>query len=153
MTSARRTRRERDDAGSVIPLVLGFLGFLALLVAVVVDASAAYLQRSGLDTLADGAALRGADLGAAGQVFYEQGLDGARLDLTPESARAAVAEYLREVGAFERYPGLTVQVRVDTARDRVEVSLSAPADLPLTVPGSPQHPRIGAIGDAVATLD
>ena len=45
-----------------------------MVVALVVDSSAAYLQRQGLDTLADGAALRGADLGATGEDVYQGGV-------------------------------------------------------------------------------
>ena len=48
-------------------MIIGFALVLAMLVALVTDASAAYLRRQGLDTLADGAALRGADLGATGR--------------------------------------------------------------------------------------
>ncbi len=51
----------RDEAGQATVLIIGFAVVLAMVVAVVTDASAAYLQRQGLDTLADGAALAGAD--------------------------------------------------------------------------------------------
>ena len=44
-------------------LIIGFAGILLMAIVVVIDASAAYLQRQGLDNLADGAALYGADLG------------------------------------------------------------------------------------------
>ena len=56
----------RDQAGQATVRIIGFAVVLAMLMATVVDASAAYLQRQGLDTVADGAALRGADLGATG---------------------------------------------------------------------------------------
>ena len=42
------TPRPRDDRGSITPLIVGFALIVALLVAVVVDASAAYLRRQGL---------------------------------------------------------------------------------------------------------
>src|SRR4051794_24556381 len=101
-----------------------------MLVALVVDTSAAYLQRQGLDTLADGAALRGADLGATGEDVYEGGVPAETLALTRSQARSAVADYLRDAGAYARYPGLSYTVRIEG--DRVEVSLHAPLDLPLT---------------------
>ena len=56
--------RRRDDhgqQGQATLMIVGFAFVLAMAVALVVDASAAYLQRQGLDTVADGAALRGAD--------------------------------------------------------------------------------------------
>ena len=76
-------------------------------VALVIDASAAYLQRQGLDTVADGAALRGADLGATGEEIYTGGVPPDRLALTAAAVRASVHAYLVDVGAFRRYPGLT----------------------------------------------
>ena len=143
----------RPERGSTIPLIIGFALVLALLVGVVVDATAAYLRRQQLDSLADGAALRGADLGAAGAEVYAGGLGAADLELTPAVARQAVADYLTATGAYGRYPGLQASVSIDTAARRVLVHLRAPADLPLHVPGSPAHPVVGAEGSAVVALD
>jgi hypothetical protein len=134
-------------------LIVGFAAFLAMAVALVVDATAAYLQRQGLDTLADGAALHGADLGATGRDVYEGGVPAERLELTVPQVRAAVGDYLRATGALRRYPGLTYDVRVDPASRSVRVSLSAPLDLPLTVPGSPERATVGASGSAVVGVD
>jgi hypothetical protein len=134
-------------------LIIGFATFLAMTIALVVDASAAYLQRQGLDTLADGAALRGADVGATGHDVYEGGVPDERLELTAARVRLAVGEYLRSTGAYARYPGLSYRVSVDPATQSVAVSLSAPLDLPLTVPGSPERARIGAEGSAVVGVD
>ena len=75
MTARRRER------GSITPLVVGLAVVVALLVAAVVDASAAYLQRQGLDAVADAAALAATD-GIEGDQVYLQGL-GAR----PRSTR------------------------------------------------------------------
>lgn len=149
----RTMRRLRDERGQVSVLIIGFAFVLAMAVALVVDASAAYLQRQGLDTLADGAALRGADLGATGREVYEGGLPEERLRLTAARVRPAVATYLRDVGAYSKYPGLTFDVRVDPATSTVTVSLHAPLDLPLTVPGSPDRPSIGADGSAVVETE
>lgn len=143
--------QRRDEQGQATLLIVGFAVLLAMLVAVVVDASAAYLQRQGLDTLADGAALRGADLGATGEDVYAGGVPAETLALTAGEARAAVGTYLRDAGAFGRYPGLTYAVRVDG--DRIEVTLRAPLDLPLTVPGSPERATIGAEGSASVGVD
>jgi hypothetical protein len=134
-------------------LIVGMAVFLAMTIALVVDASAAYLQRQGLNTLADGAALQGADLGATGRDVYEGGVPADRLELTAAQVRQAVGAYLRGSGAFARYPGLSYRVRVDPAAQSVEVVLSAPLDLPLTVPGSPERATIGATGSAVVGVD
>jgi len=143
--------QSRDERGQATVLIVGFAVLLAMLVALVVDTSAAYLRRQGLDTLADGAALRGADLGATGEDVYQGGVPEETLALTPAQARAAVGAYLRDAGAYVRYPGLSYAVRVDG--DRVVVSLHAPLDLPLSVPGSPGRATIGADGSAVVGVD
>ena len=46
----------RDERGTGMLLIVGLAFVLAMMAAVVTDASAAYLQRQGLDTIADGAA-------------------------------------------------------------------------------------------------
>ena len=147
-----RREHRADQRGQATVLIVGLATILAMSIALVVDASAAYLQRQGLDTLADGAALRGADLGATGEDVYEGGVDE-RLHLTAAQARAAVADYLRSTAAHARYPGLAYSVRVDPAARRVEVHLTAPLDLPLTIPGSPERASIGATGSAVVEVD
>ena len=141
----------RDQAGQATVMIIGFAVVLAMLMAMVVDASAAYLQRQGLDTLADGAALRGADLGATGSETYSTGVPPERLELTAAAARAAVGAYLVEVGAQRKYPGLTYVVSVGEAG--VTVRLRAPLDLPLTIPGSPERASIGAVGSALVAPD
>lgn len=149
----RSVTRHRDERGQATVLIIGLAAVLAMTIALVVDATAAYLQRQGLNTLADGAALQGADLGATGKDVYEGGVPAERLELTAAEVREAVGAYLRGTGAFARYPGLSYRVRVDPATQSVEVSLSAPLDLPLTVPGSPERATIGATGSAVVGVD
>ena len=143
----------RDERGSATVLIIGFATLLLMTIALVVDATAAYLQRQGLDTLADGAALRGADLGATGREVYEGGVPAERLEQTAARARVAVDQYLASTGAYARYPGLSYGVRIDPTTRSVVVSLSAPLDLPLTLPGSPERASIGATGSAVVSVD
>lgn len=140
----------RDERGQTTLLIVGFAVMLAMLVAVVVDASAAYLQRQGLDTLADGAALAGADGGAQGREAYTSGFDD-RADQYAASARAAVDAYIAHSGAHRRFPGLKYTVTV--SEQRIVVRVRAPLDLPLTVPGSPDQALIAATGAAVVTVD
>jgi len=134
-------------------MIVGFAFVLAMAVAMVVDASAAYLQRQGLDTVADGAALRGADLGATGREVYTGGVPTGRLELTAAAVRASVSDYLAATGAYARYPGLRFDVAVDPATSSVTVHLEAPLDLPLTVPGSPGVASVGATGSAVVVAE
>ena len=144
--------RRRDQRGTVTLLIIGLAVILLTMTAVVTDASAAYLQRQGLDTIADGAALTAADAGASGDEAYAAGLE-TQLHLDADLARAAVNDYLHRVGAYARYPGLTAQVSVDAALQRVTVEVHAPIRLPLHVPGSPERASIGATGAATVGVD
>lgn len=141
-----------DERGTVTLLIIGLAVVLLMMTAVVTDASAAYLQRQSLDTLADGAALTGADAGASGDEAYGSGL-AADLHLDADTARAAVLVYLHQVGAFRRYPGLRVQVSVASTAQRVIVEVHAPVHLPLHVPGSPEHAMVGATSAATVGVD
>ncbi|MFZ2503681.1 MAG: pilus assembly protein TadG-related protein, partial [Nocardioides sp.] len=112
-----REIRRRSEAGQVTVLIVGFALVLLLAVVVVVDASAAYLQRQGLANLADGAALAGADAGAQGDEVYTTGLEGERAQVVAAAARRGVARYLATNNARGEFPGLVAAVTV--ADDRV----------------------------------
>ena len=144
---------EREERGSTIPVIIGFALLLVILIAVVVDATAAYLRRQSLDSLADGAALQGADLGARGLEAYTSELTGDRLRETRDAAAQAVSSYLREVGAYGRYPGLRARVSVDPGSRAVEVVLSATVDLPLGVPGLVRRAQVTSHGSASVVRD
>ena len=150
--SRRSTSRERDERGQTTILIIGLAVVLLMAIAVVVDASAAYLQRQGLDSVADGAALAGADAGSLDlPALYGHGVaDEARLAQSRAQARAAVAAFLRTARA--KYPGLTARVGF-TAANEVVVEVHAPLQLPLTLPGSPERAMIGATGSATVLLD
>lgn len=141
----------RDERGQTTLLIVGFAVVLMMAVAVVVDVSAAYLQRQGLDNLADGAALVGADAGAQGEDVYAGGLGEDRLDLFEAEARQAVDDYLVQTEAHATYPGLSRTVEVDPATRSVRVRITAPLALPLTIPGSPERASISATGAAAVS--
>ena len=141
----------RDQHGQTTLLIVGFAVVLMMAVAVVVDVSAAYLQRQDLDSLADGAALVGADAGAQGEDVYASGLGEDRLDLFEAEARHAVDDYLVQTGAHATYPGLSRTVEVDPATRSVRVRVTAPLALPLTLPGSPDRATISATGAAAVS--
>lgn len=120
-------RRRDDERGQITLLVIGFAAILVALVAVVVDASQVMLLRRSLSSLADGAALAGAQA-AAERVVYGQGV-GETLPIDPAAARAAVVDYLGTSGAAGIDGLRLVGVAVDAGR--VTVTLAAPADLAL----------------------
>ena len=61
-------------------------------------------------------------------------------------------DYLARADAGSTYPGIDVGVRVDPVGRSVTVRLSAPLDLPLTIPGSPSNPTVGASSTAAVTV-
>jgi hypothetical protein len=134
-----------DERGQVTVMIVGFAFILMVLIAVVTDASAAYLQHSGLDTVADGAALTGADALDTNAVYHGGIGDAPPLD--PVAARAAIEKYLVDTGAYARYPGLRPEVQVNG--NQVTVVVHAPLDLPLNVPGVQNTATIGATGSAI----
>lgn len=138
----------RSERGSITPLIIGFALLVAVLVGVVVDASAAYLRRQGLDSLADAAALAATD-GLQGDSVYTHGLD-ARAEIDLATARRYVEDYLRATGAIGRYPGLVWQVT--TTRTTVVVHLASPLDLPLRVPGVGEDATVTGTAAAVVTI-
>lgn len=142
MRGAPRSRH--GETGQTTVLIVGLALVVVMLVAVVVDASAAYLRRQGLDSLADGAALAAAD-GVQGEAVYTQGL-GERAQIDAVAARAYVADYLASVGAATKYPGLGF--RVESTDDTVVVHVRAPLDLPITPPGWERRPVISATAAA-----
>lgn len=129
-------------------MIIGFAVVIAMMVVVVVDASAAYLRRQALSTLADGAALAAAD-GIQGEQVYTGGL-GERAVVDPDRAQALVEAYLSSVGAARSYPGLSRVVV--TSGDRVVVRLAAPMDLPLPLPGVPDAGRVSAEAASVVEV-
>lgn len=64
-----------------------------------------------------------------------------------------MAAYLSSTGAYDKFPGLRVEVGVDAASDKVLVHVSAPLDLPLTIPGAPETTTVSATGNANVTVD
>ena len=134
-------------------LIVGFALVLAMAVAMVVDVSAAYLQRQGLDTVADGAALRAADLGATGEEVYGGGVPQGRLDLSVERIRGSVREFLAGSGAYASYPGLSFDVDVDPRPRPSPCTSPRRSTCRSPCPGSPEVAMIGATGSAVVVAE
>jgi Flp pilus assembly protein TadG len=125
------------ERGTVTVMTLGFLMLLSLLTVVVVDSSAAFLERQRLNNLADGAALAAADgLDEAG--FYAD----RRVVVDPDEARRLVSDYL----AGEEVQALDIAADGNT----VTVRLQRELDLALTPPGWVSSTTI--VADATAQL-
>ena len=136
------------ESGQTSVLLVGFFVVVALLVVVVVDASAAYLRRQRLDSLADGAALAAVD-GIRSDQLYVDGL-GEQAVLDPVAARSFAADYLART-AGGRYAGLSWTLR--TTADSVQVEVSAPLELPIAPPGWSGSTVTGRAAAYVAVSD
>ena len=118
--------RPGDDEGSTLILTI-FYGFLALLlILVVVAATSLYLERKRLLTLADGAALAGAEAFDLGAVAVTAEGSGAvlRPSLSSADVRAAAEEYLA-AAPHGRMEELMVSGAASVDGQSATVSLSA----------------------------
>jgi Flp pilus assembly protein TadG len=115
--SAKPMRRVRSERGSV--LISGLLLTLALLMVLgaAVDIGHAFIVRRDLASIADGAALTGA------QQLDLQAVHEGRLALNPEQAREAA------LATLAANPGLDAQAEATDARVQVRVSRRFPTVL------------------------
>lgn len=127
----------RREEGQITVMTVGFLLFVGLLATVVINASAAFLERQELDNLADGAALVAAD-GLSRETFYRQG------EVTLDHAQAR-----RLVGQYVGGDGVRI-VRVTTDDEEVHVRLERSIGLALTPPGFTSRTTI--VSEATAQL-
>lgn len=133
--------RHHDDRGQVTLLILGFTTIVLLLLAVVTDASKAYLVRRDLSQLADGAALAGTR-GVSSTINTG---DTTTIDLSRQAAETEVTRYL--ASASTTYEDLTATVTV--TGPEVTVHLQATIDLPLGIPGAGNTVTVRSEGSSV----
>ena len=130
----KRAHSLSDEEGSTLPLII-FYGFLSMvLVLLVIAATSLYLERKRLFTLADGAALVGAEAFDLEQVTRENG--AVELHLQSADVASAVSDYV------EQSPGVDFDsLRIENAESvdgrSATVALSAawkPPVLTLVLP-------------------
>jgi len=130
----KRAHSLSDEEGSTLPLII-FYGFLSMvLVLLVIAATSLYLERKRLFTLADGAALVGAEAFDLEQVTREDG--AVELHLQSADVASAVSDYV------EQSPGVDFDsLRIENAESvdgrSATVALSAawkPPVLTLVLP-------------------
>lgn len=119
---SERRRLPRGDDGSVLLLVIGLTGVLAMLVAVVVDVSVVLLAQRGVASAADGAAVSAAQR-LDQRTFYGQGL-GERVPLDPALVAQAVDDYGSKVVPATRLAS-------DVATDGTTVVVDAERVVPI----------------------
>lgn len=139
LTRLHRTIRLHDEDGSILPLTIFYAGLGLVLVLLVVAATSLYLERSRLFTLADGAALAGAEAFPLDAITA----DGTtpRAVLTPADVDRAAREYLKDnagVGVrqvrleeADTRDGTSARVRVSAVWHPPVLSLLVPAGISL----------------------
>lgn len=133
--------RTSGDAGSILPLVV-FYGVLSfVLVLVVVAATSLYLERKRLFTLADGAALVGAEAFDLNEVVLTP--DGPRIVLHGEDVATAVGDYVA-ANAPDSLDDIRVERAETTDGSSATVELSASWRPPVMVLFVPEGLRVEA---------
>lgn len=118
----RRRTRLRDEEGSTLPLVAGFGALALALVLVAAAASSLYLERKQLFTLADGAALVGAEAFDLADVTLTAGRPEVLLE--PAEVHRDVVAFLENTpnGGFEQ---LVLEEATTRDGETASVTLSA----------------------------
>jgi Flp pilus assembly protein TadG len=137
-------RRLREDSGQAAPLVaVSLLGLLAV-IALVIDGGLLFAGRRNLQSIADAAARAGA------MEIDEQALregNGRTVELQPELAEMAMAEYLKTEGFDGSVTALAdithAVVRLRTEHRTVLLSLVGISDFTITA-SSTAGPRSGS---------
>ena len=139
----------RDDEGSTMPLVAGFGALALALVLVAAAASSLYLERKQLFTLADGAALVGAEAFDLADVRVVDGHPD--LELDPRDVQSDVRGFLAGTpnGGFE---GLVLEQATTPDGESATVTLSATWRPPIMTVFFPEGLRIEATATARAVF-
>ncbi|WP_375383945.1 pilus assembly protein TadG-related protein [uncultured Microbacterium sp.] len=122
-----------DDEGSILLLTIGYAVLALAAVLICVDATSLYLEQKRLDSLADAAALAGADgftiaMDAAGQP---------RADLTDTGVQAQAAALVEDAGSgavlvsAATPDGVSARVTVATTWHPPVITLFVPGGVPL----------------------
>jgi len=128
-SGAHVTRSARREQGSVTLFALGFCLVLLTALAGVAAASSVYVTRRALSSIADGAAVAGADAVRESDVLGGAPPEDLRLD--GPAAQAAAARAIELSGAGATLEDFAWSGRLDAGDREVVVTTSATADIPL----------------------
>ncbi|GAA1700436.1 hypothetical protein GCM10009792_20750 [Microcella alkalica] len=139
----------RDEEGSILPLIAGFASLGLVVVLLVTAATSLYLERKRLLSLADGAALVGAESFALEDV--ERMEEGLRPRLTSDAVARDVVAYLREapIGGLE---GVQLERAATDDGTTAVVSLSSYWRPPVVTLLVPEGIRIDVTAEARSVL-
>ncbi|MEW1809268.1 pilus assembly protein TadG-related protein [Pseudarthrobacter phenanthrenivorans] len=100
-------RRESDEDGQVLVMILGYVVLALLVATVVIGITAVYLEHKRLLSLADGASLAAADSYTLGEVATTQGGSPSAV-LNPARVRNVAADFVARSPAAQRFSELAV---------------------------------------------
>lgn len=143
------TRRWRDEEGSTLPLVAGFGALALALVLVAAAASSLYLERKQLFTLADGAALVGAEAFDLADVSVASGSPEAVLHSADVHRDVAAFLAATPNGGFEQ---LVLEQATTRDGETATVTLSAVWRPPIVTVFFPEGVRIETTATARAVF-
>lgn len=130
-----------NDQGSVLILGIGLLGVCLLALVVVTDAGSAFLQRKNLYSIADAAALAGAQIIDLPSYYQDGATTATHLDGQGAVMKARV--YLNSPELLAAHPGLVVD-SVSTDGVNLQVDLSIPVQVPFLQPLHDSMARVRA---------
>jgi len=99
-------KREPDEAGQLMVMILGYVALALLVATVVIGISAVYLEHKRLLSLADGASLAAADSYTLGEVASGGGSPAAVLNAA--RVRNVAADFVSRSPASQRFSGLAL---------------------------------------------
>ncbi|MGH8776459.1 MAG: pilus assembly protein TadG-related protein [Jiangellaceae bacterium] len=138
--------RPRDEGGQITLLIIGFVLIAVLAVAVVANASKAFVYRRSLASWADGAAVTAAQSVAEEAIYAGPRVD--ELPLSGDAVEVAVADYVARNGLPDRFEDFAASVDVGDDGATVTVELSARVSFVL----GGDDGGISIIADATATV-
>jgi len=128
-SAAHRRNEQGRESGSVTLVVLGFCLLLLTALAGVAAASSVYVTRRALSSIADGAAVAGADAVRESDVLGGASSEDLRLD--GPAAQAAAARAIELSGAGSSLDDFAWSGQLGAGDREVVVTTSATADIPL----------------------
>lgn len=119
--------KNRNDEGSVLVLGIGLSLVCVLVATVAINVATVWLARTSLDSVADGAALAGAQAIDSAAV-YRDGLSGITR-VSPSQARAKVRAYLARPEVKSQVHGLKLR-SISVSGNSVQVTVSCSPAMP-----------------------
>jgi uncharacterized membrane protein len=139
------------ERGSTLVLTIGFAAFALVVTLVVAAATSLYIERKRLLSLADSAALVGAESFDLRDVRPVEGATGVTIELRPDAVRSSVEGYLDRVGGGQ-LDGLVIEEATTADGHSATVSLSSAWRPPVLTMFVPDGLRIEATSVARSVL-